>query len=59
VGGQRHALAALLPGRDLLPIVQDTRIRNILKLIEPLKLRMPVELMAFQTHAPETFQEDL
>jgi len=59
VGYQRHAPAALPPRKDLVPIVRDTRTRNVLKLIEPLKLRMPVELMAFQTYASETFQEDL
>jgi hypothetical protein len=59
VGGQRQAPAALPPGRDLVPVLQDTRTPKKLKLIEHLKLRMPVELMAFQKHASETFQEDL
>ena len=45
---RRHAPAALPPGKYLVPIVEDTTTRNILKLMEPLKQRMPVEEWHFK-----------
>jgi hypothetical protein len=57
--GQSYSLAALPPKKDPVPILQDARPCDILKLIQSLKLRMPVALMVFQTQPSGTFQEDL